>query len=245
MNDPDECVFCSDACERMDSYSDLDAGDLGPDGAPSYLFARVPGFRILGDNAPLTVGHLLVVPDRHARSAAMLPAAELEQTDLIVTTLLESLSSTGNGGALVFEHGTGACTDASSCCLVHTHLHVVAAPTEVDGWFGERGVTVIGRTGSLTDLVRAGTQEYLFAQRHGRPGTIWQATGLPSQIMRRLVGEDLGVALWNWHDRLLLQTPAERIAETVANRAATTTAVQRVRQSLTAASVPARHARVG
>lgn len=52
--------------------------------------------------------------------------------------------------------------------------------------------------------------------------------------------------MWNWHDRLMLRTPAERIAETLANRAATAAAVQQVIRKMSAdPAVPSHFARVG
>ena len=226
----EECVFCTNACQRMDTYE-----SLGAERFPSYLFARLPGFRILGDNAPLTPGHLLVVPDRHTRSAALLPTTELHVADRVVDALMAGLSEAGNG-AIAFEHGTGACHTESACCLVHSHIHVVAADTDVHDWFAQRQVREIGRVDDLTDLAQAGSHEYLFARRHGHPGTMWHGAGLPSQLLRRLIGEDLGVALWNWHDRLMLQSPPDRIAETLTNRQAAQIAIDRARAAVSGGS---------
>ena len=208
------CVFCSDACEQMDHY-----GELGSVERPSYLIAKIDGFRILSDNAPLAPGHLLLVPFEHTRSTALLPAHRLEQAAHMVSALLAGLAAQspdgahGARGSMVFEHGTGTDPNDSFCCLAHAHLHLLPVGVRVTEWFEERGVPRIGDISSLDGLARAGGAEYLFVQRHGESGDLWDSRGLPSQILRRLVGQALGVTVWNWHDRIVLQSAQERVAE--------------------------------
>lgn len=201
-----DCVFCSEACETMDTYEEVD----GP--GPSYLLARLPGVRILSDNAPVAPGHVLVVPDRHERSAALL-GPDLEVLQPILSALCRGLAAVFGKPVVVFEHGTGGHRQKYECCLDHVHLHAVPTTADVESYFADRRATVLARPAGPAGLRVLADREYLYAQTDGRPGVAWDAGGHPSQIFRRLIAEHEGVALWNWQDRILLSRSAARADE--------------------------------
>lgn len=201
-----ECVFCSAACETMDTYEQVDGA------GPSYLLARLPGVRILSDNAPVALGHVLIVPDRHERSAALL-GDDLPGLQPVLSALCRGLAEVFAKPVVVFEHGTGGHRQKYECCLDHVHLHAVPTTADVGGYFIARRAAPIARPAGLADLRVLADREYLYAQTDGGPGTVWDADGHPSQIFRRLIAEHEGVTLWNWQDRILLSRSAARADE--------------------------------
>jgi diadenosine tetraphosphate (Ap4A) HIT family hydrolase len=191
-----------------------------PAGSPSYLLAAVDGFRILSDNAPLVPGHVLIVPDEHAQSASTLEPSRLTSAGVLVQRLRDAWTDHFDAPALVFEHGTGGHDHGLDCCLDHVHLHLLPAAARIDGWFLEKSVPVLTRVSSLTDLAGVAGRGYVLVWGAHGAGWAWDATGLPSQICRRLLGEHAGDGMWNWQDRILLSTPTEYLALITANRAA-------------------------
>ena len=191
-----ECVFCSDACETMDAYEEMTTP------SPSYLLARLEGLRILIDNAPVAPGHVLIVPDEHVRSAALLGAEHLAGIDDVVSRLCRGLAEVFDSPIVVFEHGTGGERQKYSCCLDHVHLHAVPTTADVDRWFENE--TLLLEVEHLAGLTLLTDQESLFARRHGERGRAWAAAGQASQIFRRLIADHENVLLWNWQDRILL-----------------------------------------
>lgn len=222
------CRFCSRACEDMAALRAV------PADAPSYLLASVDGFRILSDNAPLVPGHVLLVPDEHAMSFASLEPTRLAAASLLVDRLRDAWTDRFMHPALVFEHGTGGQDDHPDCCLDHVHLHLLPSADRIDGWFSDRSVPLLTRVTSLADLSGLAGREYLlvWGSEAGGPGAdapeagwAWDADGLPSQICRRLLGENTGDGIWNWQDRLLLASPDEYLDLINANLAAATEAL--------------------
>lgn len=200
------CVFCRDACERMDTY------DPAPADAPSYLVARVDGFRILSDNAPLSPGHLLLVPDGHVASFAQLDTAALSQARRLVAQLSDALHEITGTTTLAFEHGSAAATADTDRARGHAQLHLLAADADVSDWFRRRRVPQLAEVTDIQDLSQLGAADYLYAQRTGESGRAWDATGLPAQSLRRVVGDRLDVDLWNWQDWLMLLSARERMS---------------------------------
>lgn len=198
------CVFCGDACERMDTY------EPAPADAPNYLVARVDGFRILSDNAPLSAGHLLLVPDGHVASFAVLDAATLSRGRRLVAHLSDTLHEITGTTTLAFEHGHGPTTAAAADAGGHAVMHLLAADVDVSDWFRRRRVPRLAEVTGIADLAQLGTADYLYVQRAGESGHAWDATGLPPQLLRRLVGDRLDADLWNWHDWLMLLSRRER-----------------------------------
>lgn len=191
-----ECVFCSDACETMDAYEEMTTP------SPSYVLARLEGLRILSDNAPVAPGHVLIVPDVHVRSAALLGAEQLARLDDLLARLCRGLAEIFDSPVVVFEHGTGGERQKYACCLDHVHLHAVPTTADVGRWF-ENEPSLL-EVEELADLTLLADQEYLFARRHGERGRAWAAEGQASQVFRRLIADHEGVLLWNWQDRILL-----------------------------------------
>ncbi len=222
------CRFCSRACEDMAALRDV------PAGSPSYLLASVDGFRILSDNAPLVPGHVLIVPDEHAKSFASLEPARLAAASQLVDRLRDAWTDRFTHPALVFEHGTGGHDDHQDCCLDHAHLHLLPSAVRIDGWFSERSVPLLSRVTSLADLAGLAGRDHVFVwgSPAGRPGAVapeagwvWDADGLPSQLCRRLIGEGQGDGIWNWQDRILLASPDEYLDLINANLTAATEAL--------------------
>jgi hypothetical protein len=90
---------------------------------------------------------------------------------------------------------------------------------------GAREISPIQR---LTELRVGRGRDYLFVRAPGDDGRLFDAAGLPSQLMRRLATSEKA-SLWNWRDRLMLSDPVA-LAEDVARGA------RRLTDSLTAAN---------
>jgi HIT domain-containing protein len=226
---PPGCVFCGVACERPDNYVPVDTMVL-----PTLAFANAENFRVLLDNAPLADGHVLVVPKRHIRSLGEASETEVEELERLIAWLSSGMRALSGHEPLLFEHGTAddastaVAVDLSSCCLVHAHLHVVPSAVDVVADLEGMGARHLATVGRLSDLRAARGRDYLFVRVPADDGRIYDAEGLPSQLMRRFAAGEK-VTLWNWKDRLMLSDPVA-LAEDVARGA------RRLTDSLAAAN---------
>ncbi len=214
---PEGCVFCSTACESMSTYQDA------PDDAPSYLLAEIDDFRILSDNAPLALGHVLIVPNEHVIATARLSPERLGAADRVVGQLRDAWRRVFDDPPLVFEHGTGGHDHWVGCCLDHAHLHLLPVGADIRDGFAEAQELAAGD--SLADIHEVGERDYILTWTDDAGVQAWSATHLPSQVCRRLIGDRLDLSIWNWHDTLLLVSVDEQVRVVEANREAAMSAL--------------------
>jgi hypothetical protein len=101
----------------------------------------------------------------------------------------------------IFEHGVGN-SGSGGCGVVHAHQHYVTLPLGTVSRIREK-------LRSSLQLVSTGNRYELLGQlANGRSYVsfgdledtdIFDGTDVPSQLVRRFIGADLGIA-WNWRD---------------------------------------------
>ncbi len=92
----------------------------------SSHFAVLPG---LGAQVP---GYALVVSDKCYKSMAEIKLEHRPELEGILHNVMDILNSFSNG-ITIFEHGSVS-TTSTAACLIHAHLHVVAAPIRAELW---------------------------------------------------------------------------------------------------------------
>ena len=166
---------------------------------PSRQIASVPGFRLIADMSPLTVGHLLLLPEDHYLSFGHLDAVRSARARAIVAVLRPLYVATF-GQMAVLEHGSSS--ELPSACITHAHWHFLP----VDG---TRAASLMARDGltgvELSDFT--GLQRFATADRpyyYCGDGTTHIAFDaerrIRSQYLRSVVGAMLGMAdpEWDW-----------------------------------------------
>lgn len=183
--------------------------------------------RLVPDIAPITAGHLLLVPEEHVYSFAQLLARRPQSAPALrdlLRNVHQLLVSRGFAGTVLFEHGSpdpwrpgvsGKCATTE-----HAHLHIVPHPTPVPPDALEDAV-LRALPGSIWLTGPASTG------RHRKQGYLWlfrspaasrwlvpAAGRVPSQLMRRVMcghlhaGDEL-VLRSHWRDFILFR---ERLA---------------------------------
>jgi diadenosine tetraphosphate (Ap4A) HIT family hydrolase len=197
MHETIECCICAQIQGR--AANDLIAAML-----PGHAYAR----RVLYESAelallpslgPLTPGHSLLCPKRHARSCAELPARLDAEFARVKAELRAQLTELYDAEVHVFEHGVATAGTRTVCTVDHAHLHLVPLP---------RGLADLEPAGSwfrcepsLSDLrTRVAGREYIYYETPA--GVSWlRADGAEteSQFMRKVIAERLGrPERWDW-----------------------------------------------
>jgi len=156
------------------------------------------------DRFPLVVGHRLLVTRSHQLSIGQSPTRCQQE----LRNELERISQ--DGDFVAFEHGPLRPGSAGSC-VDHAHVHVLPfhpALTAV-GLVRWPGFAVHGlewrRAVGVADLAALGTKvPYLWyrdADGSEYVAVCGTAHPVPSQFMRRWVGERIGSSDWNWRTR--------------------------------------------
>ncbi|WBB75570.1 hypothetical protein O7602_08695 [Micromonospora sp. WMMD1128] len=166
---------------------------------PSRQIASVPGFRLIADMSPLTVGHLLLLPEDHYLSFGHLDAEQSERARAIVNVLRPLYVATF-GQMAVLEHGSSS--EMPSACITHAHWHFLPIDAA-------RAANLMARDGltrvELPDFT--GLQRFAAADRpyyycgDGSTHIVFDAQRrVRSQYLRSVVGAMLGMAdpEWDW-----------------------------------------------
>jgi diadenosine tetraphosphate (Ap4A) HIT family hydrolase len=192
----DDAELCDEL--RVDGISTFAVTYQGD--PPSREIAAVPGFRLIVDLSPLTVGHMLLVPEDHYLSFGHLNAVQLDHVRAILA-LLRPLYVTAFGQMTVLEHGSSSRTP--SACITHAHWHIVpvAGSQLADVLIGDGLIAT--QLPDFTALRRFAVADhpYYYCCLDGDTHLVFDAQRrIRAQYLRSAVGTVLGIAdpEWDW-----------------------------------------------
>jgi diadenosine tetraphosphate (Ap4A) HIT family hydrolase len=172
---------------------------------PSEVLMDVADFAVISDVAPLTSGHVLIVPRRHILSCSQLTRLQLESLELLVLDVSVRLRAIYGKETASFEHGLCDRARVSSCGIDHAHLHVLPFEGDLSADLANNFTTsAIGRLRELPDAATSHEEYLLLLSAAG--GLIGFPAHSVSQYFRRRVAEAVRRPLWNWNDDIALGT---------------------------------------
>jgi diadenosine tetraphosphate (Ap4A) HIT family hydrolase len=192
-------VLCS-LCDEFSGGQENEFSALYGAHLTSRVWLSAPNFLALPSLGPLSAGHSLIVPRRHALSLGHVPAELQAEFHEFKNEVREALRQ-HFGAPLWFEHG---CVDdrGGGCGIYHAHLHAVpvdrdlpSIPARLSRQFSG-GPSVDGWQ-TTAELVARGAPYLYFETRSGQQ-YVYEVEQLPSQFMRRLIAAELGHRPWDW-----------------------------------------------
>lgn len=199
-----ECAICSELqCSRGSRISTAldDESILNAVSILSDQFAIIPSV------GPLVLGHALAVTRRHSNNVLATPnhTAADELAGVCHDYLSQMANRIPDVQMLCFEHGCRYASSKSLCSTDHGHLHLLPlSQNEISKILyninGQRF-----RLGKFQEIagVLGPFQEYVTAfvvtansQEIG--GVVLDASNVPSQYLRRVVADQLGLSGWDW-----------------------------------------------
>lgn len=144
-------------------------------------------------------GYCLVISKEHLRTMAELEAQECAELERVLNEISHRLTALYKTNICIFEHGAVCPTNRAGACIDHAHMHIVSTNCDVRGRlraFHEHRISDVAELRDFGD----GRKSYIYYDR--RPGDRLVYTcdnRVPSQFMRRLLCEELGMGLeWDW-----------------------------------------------
>lgn len=147
-------------------------------------------FAVVADIAPVTYGHILVLPRTHVRSTSELSQQVMDELTAVVDRL-RMVGQRAFGSIVVAEHGTRA--GGFKECIDHAHLHL--CPARVDPATGaalmERALAATGaRLPSWNHVSKLRSDEYLLWSSDESTHSVWTPRGVNcSQLLRRTLNQ--------------------------------------------------------
>ncbi len=141
-------------------------------------------------------GYLLIVPKLHWCTLTDTPGVVISEVEEVKRAVIRELSPV-YGPYVFFEHGART-PESGGCGIYHAHLH--ALPLNVDGPLPRlRQQFSALRIESLQELrIRTLNRSYLYYEDCSAGSWVFFPESLPSQYMRRLIAETLGISQWDW-----------------------------------------------
>jgi len=202
---------------------------------PPLQYRMAGSFLLLAEVAPLTAGHLLVVPRPHVLALALMSPAEHEEYETVRRELgIRMTKEFATDSYVAFEHGTGK-TSAELLHRVkcgpteHAHLHLMPNTCGRHllaslASFGRRGGYTAQhfRTGDWSThreaLGRSESSYHMFlvGDTEGEDGVLFRPPdgAMPSQYFRRFIATAGSVATdghnvrADWRDEVVFADPA-------------------------------------
>jgi diadenosine tetraphosphate (Ap4A) HIT family hydrolase len=190
---PRRCEFCDEFSGGtrnafVDRYQD-DAGDR--------TIFETKGFKVVPSLGQFVQGYLLMIPKEHRCALADLPAESLRELEQLKTALIGALRSK-YGGYVLFEHGART-ENSGGCGISHAHLHAVPLPVEQDPLEALRASFRHQEISRISEIRNIPPEcSYLYYEDVRGGCHVFYPAFLPSQFMRRLIAERLGLERWDW-----------------------------------------------
>lgn len=194
-----ECELCRPARRQASrGLSRL----LGTEALELEVLAQTLDFLVILDTAPVTAGHVLIIPRAHERSFARYWSCMPKRVDAIVDAVRATLRHATGQRAVVCEHGLGRLAKGHAGCVEHAHLHVIPAEEPLADSFSRTGVD-LRETAQVAELVsRAAHKQYLYLRDADDRQYVAVCPSFPSQLVRRLVAHQHAEVYWSWRDYL-------------------------------------------
>lgn len=200
------CSICDEL--RLDGRSRLGEA-LGDSSIHNAVLCSSRHYVVIPSIGPLAMGHSLLVTRDHRKSILRsVDAGQLIELSTLLRGLYESgfVRRAGAETILCFEHGTSKTSDVELCSTSHAHLHVVPLQStqladvhRVLGRRDEMDQVVLDDLSSMVSRL----EEYIAYFEFGadaitRGARVFNASGRPSQYMRRVIMRCLGSQNWDW-----------------------------------------------
>ena len=162
------------------------------------------------DISPLCVGHVLIVTNEHYFNFYETDKKVKEETFFVKERLKEIEKQFYHKNVLFFEHGSIKSGEAGSS-VEHAHLHVVPCDIDIKVELDKELGEPINCDILKEEFLNISSYIYLEDSNHKM---IYPVDKLPSQYLRKIVGEKIGNSKYDWHVNSTTEDSLKRLEET-------------------------------
>jgi hypothetical protein len=151
---------------------------------------------VLPTVSPIVEKHLLVLPKKHINTMKQLSDNEKQMLVVLVKNIIELF----NGEYFLFEHGAFP-DNGNTCGVDHAHIHILSienkiARTIID--FVKNTYVTDSYPHLISSLNDKNDKPYLLFGNDYEGMCCCNNTIFPSQFMRKILCDNLGIIDWNW-----------------------------------------------
>ena len=155
-------------------------------------------------------GYLLMLSKNCFHGFGAIPEILHQEAEDVLTHTKRVLRDSYGVESQVFEHGPKVCNTRGGSCFDHAHLHIVPGVNIMDPLASEfmRRMTSINDAyraeridgwRKVSEIVQQGKHSYFMAEEPGGKRVVIEVNyHLPSQFMRRIIGQQRGTDEWDF-----------------------------------------------
>lgn len=162
------------------------------------------------DISPLCIGHVLIITNEHYFNFYETDKKVKEETSFVKERLKELEKELYHKDVLFFEHGSIKFGEAGSS-VDHAHLHVVPCNADIKAELDKKLGEAVNCDILKEDFSNTSSYIYLEDSNHK---VIYSVDKLPSQYLRKIVGEKIGNSKYDWHVNSTMEDSLKRLEET-------------------------------
>jgi XTP/dITP diphosphohydrolase len=190
-----QCPFCTELEGGQSIFSEMIGERL-----TSRILYEDDDFVVMPPLGQFMEGGLLVLSRRHFLSFAYMAGQLFARLEQLLQVIRRELGARYGVYPLIFEHGPAPDRSKGVCCVDHAHLNIFPAPVLIHPHLIQRMNTPIAELSELSQLRRA-EFGYLFVQENDGSRRVYDGQLVPTQLVRRIVTSQLGLAdRWHWKD---------------------------------------------
>ena len=215
----DDSRLCQELAGDLNNSAFRDIYEGQP---PSRVLTSSPHFSLLVDIAPLTEGHLLLLPRDHLINFGLCPRdAALSDELTSFRDWCVNLLAGVYGPSILLEHGSSP-SMAPSACVAHAHWHLVPTDSRSVPLIFERDGLKRTPLADWTDLLSIAEAEkpYIYYRDSESEFACDHLLSKRHQYLRVVLAEVFGIAepLWDWSlcvRKELLRDTVSRLAKAI------------------------------
>ncbi len=142
---------------------------------------------------PLVAGHVMLVSKYHVPSLASMGREAISEYDGLVAQIVRN-PGYSTGHVLEAEHGASE-HDSGGACITHAHVNVIPTLGQYTDLFDGHLKTLL--PGCKFVDIEGAPSPYILLRGMGVV-RLYDATGTPSQLIRRALCRRLGREDWDW-----------------------------------------------
>lgn len=193
----EECPLCH-------ITTDKDVASIG-----SRVLYSTDHLYVAVDISPLCIGHILIITKSHYFNFYELPKEVKEETKGIMKKIKVLFKEVYHSDTLFFEHGSLQSGKAGAS-VDHAHLHAIPFSCNLEEILEKLENPIFG------DILSSDYSKdfsYLYLENVNAKH-LYKVDELPSQYLRKLLGEKIGNKEYNWRSHYLTKDSLERVEQT-------------------------------
>lgn len=200
-----ECIFCPGNILKNNYLYNLPSDEC--------IIYKSDSLYVQVDIAPITLGHILIIPNKHYLNFFELPKDIKEEVLILQDKIRKYYKTKYNSNVLFFEHGSIKDNMAGSS-IDHAHLHCIPINKSITNILNkDLGESI--KYNILKSNINFNNEFGYIYTEYNNKYNLYKVNNLPSQYLRKVISDNLKNNDYNWKTLITLNDNKKIINQTI------------------------------